>query len=325
MGHKILIILLGIVAIGSESFSEDLSGNAAAFADIGQGARAMAMGGAYTAVGKEACTVFWNPAGIADIGQKEVNLSYANHLGLIKYSSIAAAMPMGSQALGLGLISSGDDALRELSVLLCYGRSVGNLSVGGNLKLRYASFGDNKIDPGKYGIFEEDEISQAALDQVRGNAKGFGFDIGIIYRISDEISVGAAAKDIASFVYWKSENLNSENKPKGNYQETVPFRAILGSSARFFGSVTINADFEPAMYGDCTSKISTGVEGKIFDILSLRAGTNLGLQNDQYNMYSLGLGLCLAVYRDLRLRLDYSYLSVNKFADTQRISFAFEF
>jgi len=49
-------------------FVADVSGvgtNAAAFLEIGVGARAMAMGGAYGAVANDASALYWNPAGIA--------------------------------------------------------------------------------------------------------------------------------------------------------------------------------------------------------------------------------------------------------------------
>jgi len=67
---KKLIILLIVITIQAASFAGDFSkvGTAAAqFLKIGVGARAMGLGGSFTALANDVSTLYWNPAGITNL------------------------------------------------------------------------------------------------------------------------------------------------------------------------------------------------------------------------------------------------------------------
>jgi len=67
---KKLIILLIVIIIQAASFAGDFSkvGTAAAqFLKIGVGARAMGLGGSFTALANDVSTLYWNPAGITNL------------------------------------------------------------------------------------------------------------------------------------------------------------------------------------------------------------------------------------------------------------------
>nr|HPI73656.1 hypothetical protein [bacterium] len=64
---------------GGVEFVADVSGvgtGAAAFLEIGVGARAMAMGGAYTSIANDATALYWNPAGIAWMNGVQCELAH---------------------------------------------------------------------------------------------------------------------------------------------------------------------------------------------------------------------------------------------------------
>ena len=102
--------------------------------EIGYGARSLAMGGAYTAMGSDPSGMYWNPAGLADIDNRTLyfevrNLSSRNKttylgqtkinpLGVGKLNGMGMAIPVptirGSLVLGLGFnrINHYDEVIR---------------------------------------------------------------------------------------------------------------------------------------------------------------------------------------------------------------------
>jgi hypothetical protein len=77
------------------------------------GPRAIGMGEAYGAVANDANAVYWNPAGLRQLGGIHITAQYNDFINTLKYNYLAAAMPMsnGKYAVGLGvkMLSSGNE------------------------------------------------------------------------------------------------------------------------------------------------------------------------------------------------------------------------
>jgi hypothetical protein len=82
---------------------------AGAFMENGGGARALAMGGAFTAVADDPSTTFWNPAGLASVTSRQILLMHAERFGdLIDRDFAVYVQPvgwnlLGGEAAGIGL------------------------------------------------------------------------------------------------------------------------------------------------------------------------------------------------------------------------------
>lgn len=77
------------------------------FLEIGVGARAQALGGAYTASARDVTAMYWNPAGIAHITGVSANISITDlYPGTgIKHTFAGAVLPLGSSgAIGVSFI-----------------------------------------------------------------------------------------------------------------------------------------------------------------------------------------------------------------------------
>ncbi len=68
---------------------------AAKFLSIGIGARANAMGGAFTAVANDASAMYWNPAGIAPLQKYEALFTYTKLFADINLNYFGAVIPVG--------------------------------------------------------------------------------------------------------------------------------------------------------------------------------------------------------------------------------------
>ena len=74
----------------------------AAFLDLGPGARAAAMGGAYTALADDAHALYWNPAGLARMEKREAAASHAELGDSIRHDFLSYAVPTEHATLAAG-------------------------------------------------------------------------------------------------------------------------------------------------------------------------------------------------------------------------------
>ena len=98
MTLKRIIIILAIFSWNSISWSQGVSKigtTAAPFLQIGAGSRATALGEAYTAVGEDASSLYWNPAGIDNYGGNDVVFNYSDWFGGMKYVNADAVLHLG--------------------------------------------------------------------------------------------------------------------------------------------------------------------------------------------------------------------------------------
>lgn len=102
----------GAAAATSEYFSPQRG----AFLTNGMGARAAAMGDAFTAVADDAAGMLWNPAGLSRIGSLNAVGTYGAIGNGISHSSVAGAYPLaaGTVAAGLSVLNFGDYDLRDV-------------------------------------------------------------------------------------------------------------------------------------------------------------------------------------------------------------------
>ena len=84
-------------------FNESVSNvgtTSAAFLNIGVGARALAMGGAFTAIADDATALYWNPAGIGRCKRAEVTFNHSDWLLDVYHEYIGAILPVGRHCFG---------------------------------------------------------------------------------------------------------------------------------------------------------------------------------------------------------------------------------
>ncbi|MFH1619060.1 MAG: PorV/PorQ family protein, partial [bacterium] len=102
------ISLLSLVAprqAGSVSFTKEAAGTTGAdFLNLGVGARALALGGAYSAVAEDASGVYWNPAGLVQISRLSASFMRANYLADISYQYAAYAHRLDDASVVAGSI-----------------------------------------------------------------------------------------------------------------------------------------------------------------------------------------------------------------------------
>jgi hypothetical protein len=310
-GVVILSIVLSLLAAGGASAGDQTGTRAFPFLRIGTGARATALGDAFTAVAEGPEAIEWNPAGTALMNHPALFTSYLKYLTDMNAGSVAFAQPAGRRftwGLSLRFFSVGD--IPRTTVENPTGQGLGtfsstDLSLKGSAAYRIAS----KVAIGVSGAFVTGTIDEAS-------AYGFSSDYGLLLRdVFGRFRIGAAARNIgvmnAAYVS-EVDPLPSE----GALGVAYPVRERLLLSGESVYSVDRGAQFH------------CGAEWEVVYDFFLRAGyrTEAGdLRDSSENADLAGLTFGLGLRRVRSYQVDYAYASMGDLGGTHRFSFTWSF
>ena len=301
MKRSLIVLLAAALLIApAAAWAEDGSAGLT-FLKLGAGARAIAIGDAYVAVGGDASSIYWNPAGTVDVENIDVVLMHSEWFQGIRYDFAGGVSSDGVRAFGVAITGLYMDDLErregptaepdghfgvfDFALTGTYAqRLTPYLNVGGGLK--YLS---EKID---------DEI-----------ASGFAADLGAKYRIPavPGLSAGLAIQNLGPPMKFIEEEFNLP----------VTYRlggAIETSIDGWNSDMLITGDAVIPHDGD--TKFHFGLEFEYARMLAIRFGYRSGWDNQNV---SVGFG---AKVRNFRL--DYAYVPFySDLGDTHRMSLGF--
>ncbi len=255
------LILSAIAMIGlclQSSAGQDTT-DAASFLKIGVGARAVALGGAFVAVADDASAGYWNPAGLTQLSGPV--LSVADRVPDLDtdHASVVLASPVWKLGfLGLNTIyySSGDVIMydehgantgilmdREAAIILSYAYNLNQLSLGVN------------------GVYIYQDMAD---DNMSTTSDGMGADISVLYKIYENLAVGA----IFHSKYKVTSNTDDEISAESpfNIRAGVHYRADMSGG----NSISFMVDFDQSH--SYPLKLHLGTELVLYDFFALRAG-----------------------------------------------------
>ncbi len=197
MKSKFILIqqLFSLFLFVNFSFADDNSGSPGDFLRFGVGTRALALGNAFTAIADDATAGYWNPAGLIQIRDIQLNAQYS-HLPFDRtFHFISSVLPLKSVgSFGFNWIGYRVNNLEaretntmkpdyffsnsENAFMISFGRQINpHLSMGGNFKWIYHSL-DNRT------------------------ASGYGFDIAILVTLIQNFKMGIMIQDINTKKKW---------------------------------------------------------------------------------------------------------------------------
>jgi len=263
-------------------------------ATLGGGARAVGMGGAYTAVADDGAAAYWNPAGITQvkfglmptvgvqgkISEIQEVIFNQEFTDLDGYLRVNYGAGLTLRSFGLNVFGEFNGHVAQISgqpvlVLDHVMRSnltlakefTGLLAVGLNAK--YVSVKTDMID---------------ALNEVASLGKGSGFavDLGAMAKVGKLVRVGAVLKDYPL----------TKIKLDNDQVYELPTRVAFGGAVKvpLLGTL-VALDLEKPFKGEETDFLYRfGVEQPIFGFVFLRAG---GYKEEENLNFTAGLGLKL--------------------------------
>jgi hypothetical protein len=243
-------------------------GYAGSYLRMGLGAKSIAMGNTGVAVPTSAYSAYYNPAAFGLIEDPLAGLSYSfmsldRHIGYISFSMKVppgAGFSVGWIESGVGDLNSynsigektGDINHSANAVYFSFGRRFGErISVGVSVKILFESINDG-TDEFDYG------------------SNGVGFDIGALYRVIEDLWIGAQVKDINSKLKANTEDLFERG---GTTIDKFPLTGKIGA---YYTTplrwLNLAYDFEWSDKG--LKKHHLGVEAIHGKNLALRLGVN---------------------------------------------------
>lgn len=284
-------------ALGQAPAAAEPGATSLEFLRIGQGARGVAMGGAYTAVVNDATSLYWNPAGLGYVRASQMTFQHNSYIADINQNYFAMAFPThwGTFGVGANMLSIDDIERTTLSsgqagqVLGFFGARDIALDMGWGAEML------NGVSLGLTGRF----ISSRIADQGGTALTG---DFGIQFRPIENWSIGAALKNFGTGIKYIS------------VKEPLPRSVRVGTALKLLPkrNLILSFDLNKIKFDDFF--INYGIEYTLFNHVSFRAGYTLE-NKDVEEWLTAGLGFKIGV-----VDLDYAFVPFGIFGNTHRAS-----
>lgn len=338
--HKVKYILSFILVVSFSLHGADRITNvgttSASFLEVGVGARAISMGGAYVAIANDVSSLYWNPGGLGRMETGEMIFERIEWLADISFNYFGAVVPMGRYGTLGGFVKSMTMPLMKVRTITypdgtgekfgasgyCFGISFGRMltdrfSIGTNLKY----------------IREEVWHEQAAT---------FAVDLGIWYQTPlDNLQFGASITNYGPEMKLDGSDLLIYHDPDesklGNNERIMgklrteewplPLNVQVGLSYRWFKNrysqlITAVDAFHPI---NNSEGVNLGAELGIIDMIFLRGGYRSFGQMDSEEGLTAGVGLQYELFGQSMIKFDYAYTDFGRLEYTSRYTIRLNF
>ena len=289
-GLAVAAAVFVLASTGVAGGAADGSAGIGALFNVGMGARALGMGGAFVAVADDGCAIYYNPAGLAFIDGNHVTSLYSDLFGAGAYVGLGYARPnLGASVVGLMSSVEGSDefgnptevfSYREGAVAAGGAYAFGSVAVGGAAKL-YAQGTDG--NPGY----------------------GFTGDFGVMVNVPGALrfKAGAVVRNAVGSVGFHS-----------GHEDPFQRSFAVGVSARPADGFVVAADFDIT---GSTGKV--GAEYWLVPSVAVRAGANVNAEGEFG--FAAGAGFEVGGFT-----IDYAYqFNPGYLPDTHWLSLGFSF
>ena len=262
--HKVLFSSIGLIALAVLLAPVCFAGvNAAPHLGTGSGARALGLGGAFTAVANDATSTIWNPAGLPAVNDLTVTLASAPMSLDRKHNFIGLVKKVGKGGLGLSVINAGVDDITSYdssgartgsfnqnsnAFALSYGHHLGVVALGASARMYMDSFGDHSSTSGFAG---------ADVGLLGGNrARTFSY--------------GIAARNLGGAI--------GESELPIIVAGGLAYRVLHKHMATF----SVDVQHQVLEIGESTTSLHIGTEYLIANTFAIRGGSKLTADRAQF-------------------------------------------
>ena len=292
--NRIIIFVL-ICLISTNIFAAGETG--LSFLKIGVGARATAMGEAFTAVSDDATGMFWNPAGTAWYLDRFVHFTHNSWIQGINHEVANVCFPAFSGTLGFGLVLNNVDDLERRTI--ASEEPVGTFSAHDfSFSANYARMFGERLSVGANVKYINEKIYFET-------ASGYAADIGVKYKVFDSgLSVGAVVQNLGTLNELAQESIKLPQTIRLGTAFLCPLRIVQSTWL-------LTADYVKIVDDD--AHLYFGTEVRPISVFSLRAGYQTGHEDKDF---AAGMGLLIN-----RFQFDYAYIPFSSnLGASQRIS-----
>jgi len=297
----------------------------AQFLKIPVGARAAGMGGAIIGMTNDASSVFWNPAGIANVRSNSIHFSHMNWFEFFNLNAVSYVVNAGNiGAFGIGAVTFGMDEMEMTTEMEPNG--TGRTFDAQDLALSL-SYSRNLTDKFRVGLSGK-YIHQRIWNET---SAGVAFDVGTQYQIDfKNLVLSMSMMNFGPDLKMEGPDLNITFDENSNYPnrlvpakletESYPlpllFKFGIAMDVINTPFIKIQADVDAIHPNDNDEQIYTGAEFGFMQRFFLRGGYKFNHDDEQY---SFGLGVNSRFAGNL-VQVDYAYAGYNLLPDVHFIT-----
>lgn len=281
----VLIFVLNI-----SSFAGGPGTTAAGFLKIGVGARAAALGDAFTVIVDDSTSLYWNPAGLIRIKERQLSANYNMWFAGINQGYLGMSFPLsrGVMAAGVNYVNMGDFEGRDEA-----GNPTGNFTASAlNYHLGYASGNDKNLIWGISAGVVQDTIA----DDIK---RTYAANLGLIFKSSELLSLGLVVQNVGGELG----------------DDPLPFLAKIGMALTWESLLLVVDIAKPT---DDDVYYCAGIEWWAWDGIALRVGYKTN--QDIGEGLTAGLG-----FKKGKIQFDYAYVPYGELGDTHKVSLGMSF
>jgi len=316
-------------------FQTEVSGigtSAATFLEIGVGGRAMGMGGAYVAVANDPTALYWNPAGIVWIDNKQIEVMHNEWLVNTSFDFLGAVLPLPelNSVIGLSFISfaAGEQPVRTVTRPEGTGQTYDaqDYAIG----LTYAMAFTDRFSFGLTGKY----INQRIWNE---SGSAFAMDIGIFYNTQlDGLRLGFSMSNFGTNISLEGVDLattvdpdesveNYDRVPSSYRTDSYPLPLLFRAGISY--ETDLGVFVKSILYAEVNhpsnapESVDLGLEYGYGGMFFLRAGYTSLFEQDAINGLTLGCGIDYYNKNSgFGVRFDYAWADWGVFDKAQRFS-----
>jgi hypothetical protein len=302
--------LMMLSSSGLQAAGKGTSG--AQFLRIGVGARGPGMAGAIAPIADDATAIYYNPAGMARLERKEVQLGYNAYFKDTAAQFIGYGHPMNNGVLGLGLSMFG---VKDIEKRSATGGDADTADLGNfntrDMALSIGWAGKRAMGPGRLHLGAA--VKYISSDLEVKTAKTGALDMGAIYSFRENrgLSLSLAVLNLGGKLKFDKE---SDPLPL-NVKPGLAWKRDFERMGRL--TAALDADL---LVNDGIAFVQPGLEWWAHPSLALRTGYQFGRDEDAGSGLGAGVGLKI-----MNLGIDYAFVPYGDLGDTHRISLGMKF
>ncbi len=307
VGMILMLLVPALVSATTKPF-EKVGTFAAQFLKIGPSARAIGMGGAYTAVSNDASSIFWNPAGMVEMTRTQVTLNDVVWPADIQlyYAAAIFSTPYLPGTFGLSARALTMDPQVERTIYMPEGTNrtfdAGDMSFG----ISYGMYFTDRFSAGITTNFIHMGLADKSVETL-------SFDFGLLYRI------GIQGMRLGMLVQSLGSEVNFDDRTS---KLPTMFKVGLAVDAYRSGAHTLLASGEFAHPVDNKERMNVGMEYTFNQFFSLRGGYNIGYDAEGL---AAGVGFRIDTSQTSDISLDYAWEDLQELGSTHRFSLNFSY
>jgi hypothetical protein len=338
-----IFFLIPLLVTGAFAQDENFRSNvskrgttAASFLEIGVGARALALGSAFTALADDPTTLYWNVGGLAKLKHHGVIFNHSEWIADINYDFIGGSFNFGQYgAVGISITALTMGEMQVTTIEEPEGNGQIFRASDFAVSLAYAYRLTDRFSIGLNSKVIRQKIWEMS-------AMGFAVDLGVHYVTPFKgLNLGMSITNFGTQMKLSGPNsliLHDPNPASSGNNGRIPGELQMASwplPLNFRIGVAyqlLNTEFHSAVLAidaehpnNNYESVSIGGEYVFRKIIALRGGFNSLFLEDSEESLTLGAGILYPLMENILLRFDFAYADFGLFDNVYKYTVGIDF